>query len=99
MASVAFMGSVDLADGFAAAGAQILSAPDRDHAISNLQSALWSGRYAFVIVSEPWASLLNKELSDAMANSPTPIIVLSGTRVDLSSFMGALTRVVGTKIG
>ncbi|HEV51378.1 MAG TPA: hypothetical protein ENO31_02440 [Thermoprotei archaeon] len=98
MASVAFMGSSDLADGFAAAGAQILSAPDRDHAISNLQVALWSGKYAFVIISEPWASSLSKELRDVMASSPTPVVVLSGTGVDLSSFMGALTRVVGTKV-
>ncbi|MGC8601120.1 MAG: V-type ATP synthase subunit F [Thermoprotei archaeon] len=98
MPSVAFIGSSDLAEGFASAGAQILSPKDREQAISSLYDALWSGMYAFVVISEPWASSLKAELTELARISPTPIIVLGESGLDLSSFTSALNRLVGSRI-
>jgi len=87
-----------LARAFALAGVDAVSPVDRASALETLHGMLWSAKYSFVIVGDPWSTELSGELRSAMIRSPIPIVVLKKNQVDYSGFLSSLSDFVGGKV-
>ncbi|MGC8631190.1 MAG: V-type ATP synthase subunit F [Thermoprotei archaeon] len=95
---VAFMGSEDMALAFRVTGAEAFMPSNREDAISTLHDAVWSSKYSFIIIGDPWSTQINEEIRELMQESPIPIVVLEKNSVDTSVFLSSLSQIVGRRI-